>query len=65
MRSKPVQDEVNARAARVRARAGDKFQVNPVPHRYTARAFVEPKKGERLTDADRRRLLGGLDGARE
>lgn len=60
MRSEPVQAEVNKQAARMAARAGSKFQAHPSTHRWTARAFVEPKKGERLTDADRLALLRAL-----
>lgn len=62
MRSDPVQAEVNKVAGQIRARAGAKFQVHPSPHRYTARAFVEPKEGERLSDADRLALLRALGG---
>ncbi len=60
MRSQPVQSKVNAEAGRMSARAGDKFRVTPSPHRYTARAFVEPKPGERLSDADRLALIRAL-----
>ena len=52
-----AQPSVNAAAARVAADAGPKFQVKPSPHRYTARAFAEPKPGERLSDEDRLALL--------
>lgn len=62
MRSSPIQAEVNAEAARVRARAGSKFQVHPSTHRWTARAFVEAKEGERLSDADRLALLRAIQG---
>ncbi|UOQ56070.1 hypothetical protein MUN78_10175 [Leucobacter allii] len=65
MRSAPVQAKVNEEAGRIKARAGDKFQVHPSPHRYTARAFVEAKKGKKLTDADRQRLLEALGAAKE
>ena len=60
MRSEPVQSKVNAEAARMAARAGTKFRITPSPHRYTARAFVEPKPGVRLSDADRLALLRSL-----
>ncbi len=60
MRSEPVQAKVNSEAARVAARAGGKFRIMPSPHRYTARAFVEPKPGVRLNDADRLALLRAL-----
>lgn len=57
MRSAPIQAEVNAAAGRLKAAAGEKFQVKPSPHRWTARAFVEPKKGEHTTDEDVLALL--------
>lgn len=60
MRSEPVQRKVNEEAARMAARAGDKFQMTPSPHKWVGRAFVETKKGERLTDADRIALLRSL-----
>ena len=60
MRSDTMQSEVNAQAARVAARAGSKFQVHPSKHRWTARAFVETKEGETVTDSDRIALLRAL-----
>lgn len=63
MRSAPVQSKVNAEGARMAARAGGKFRVTPSPHRYTARAFVEPLPGEAVSDADRLALLRALGGA--
>ena len=60
MRSAPVQAEVNKAAARVAVRAGDKFQMNPGAHKWVARTFVEPKKDETLTHADRVALLRAL-----
>lgn len=60
MRSAPVQAEVNKAAARVAVRAGDKFQMNPGAHRWVARTFVEPKRDETLTHADRVALLRAL-----
>lgn len=64
MTSAPVQAEVNKRAARVAAAAGPKYRMVVRPHRWTARAFVEPVDGARVTDDDQRRLLGGLDAGR-
>lgn len=64
MRSPEVQAEVNRAAGRVRAAAGDKFQVHPSPHRWVARAFVEAKPDVRTTHADRERLLRALDSAK-
>lgn len=62
MRSAPVQAKVNAEGARMANRAGPKFRVTPSPHRWVARAFVEAKPGERLSDADRIALLRALGG---
>ena len=64
MRSAPVQAKVNAEAGRMAARAGAKFRVTPSPHRWVARAFVESKPGEKLSDADTAGLLGAIDSAR-
>lgn len=63
MRSPGVQAKVNEEAGRMAARAGAKFRVTPSPHRWTARAFVEPRPGEHLTDAERLALLRSVDGA--
>ena len=60
MRSPEVQKAVNAEAGRMSARAGAKFQVHPSTHRWTARAFVESKPGENLTDADVMSLLRSM-----
>lgn len=60
MRSEPVQAKVNSEAARVAASAGGKFRVTPSTHRWTARAFVEPRPGVRLSDEDRLALLRAL-----
>lgn len=62
MRSEPIQAKVNAEAGRMSARAGSKFRVKPDPHKWTARAFVESKPGERLSDADRMALLRAIRG---
>lgn len=63
MRSAPIQDNVNAEAARTAARAGSKYRIRPLTTRYTARAFVEMKPEERETDADRIALLRALGGS--
>lgn len=63
MRSAPVQAEVNKAAARMAAKAGPKFEMiveGKRPHRWTARAYVQGKEGERLSDADRLALLRSL-----
>ena len=62
MRSAPVQTVVNAEAARIASRAGEKYRMVPRSHRYTARAFVEPKPDEAVTDADTLRLLRAMGG---
>ena len=62
MRSEPIQRKVTAEAARIASRAGDKFQVEAKPHRWTARAYAETKKGVKLTDADRLALLRAVRG---
>ena len=64
MRSAPVQSLVNEKAGRISADAGPKYRVVVRPHRYTARAFVELRDGERATDADTAGLLGAIDSAR-
>lgn len=64
MTSAPVQAEVNKRAAKIAASAGPKYRMVVRPHKWTARAYVEPVEGERTTDADQRRLLGALDAGR-
>ncbi|QIK62339.1 hypothetical protein G7068_03290 [Leucobacter viscericola] len=64
MRSPAVQAEVNARAARVSAEAGPKYRMVVYPHRYSARAFVEPVAGAKISDADNARLLRALNAAR-
>ncbi|QAB17488.1 hypothetical protein Leucomu_05730 [Leucobacter muris] len=65
MRSAPVQAEVNRRAARIAAAAGKKYRLVVRPHRYTARAYVEPVEGAKITDADHARLLRALDAAKD
>lgn len=60
MRSEPIQKEVNRQAARLAANAGPKFGMRPKSHRWTARAYVHSVEGERLSDADVRRLLGAV-----
>lgn len=64
MRSASVQAEVNKAAGRISAAAGSDFQVHPSPHRWVARAFVEPKPGVRVTHFDRESLLRALSAAK-
>lgn len=65
MRSAPIQAKVNEKAAKVAAAAGPKYRMVVRPHRYTARAFVEPIEGAKVTDADQRRLIGGISAAKD
>lgn len=65
MRSAPVQAEVNRRGARIAAAGGKKYRLVERPHRYTARAYVEPVEGAKITDADQARLLRALDAAKD
>ncbi|GAA1579240.1 hypothetical protein ACIFOC_00443 [Leucobacter aridicollis] len=66
MTSAPVQSRVNEQAARVSAAAGSKFEMvvqGKRPSRRTARAYVQPREGVRLSDADRIALLRALEGS--
>lgn len=40
---KAQQPDVDARARRIAAAAGDGFEVESAPHKWTARAYVRPK----------------------
>lgn len=60
MRSDPVQGRLNAEGARRANRAGPKYRMVPSPHRYTARVFIEPKPGERISDSDTLGLLRSI-----
>ena len=64
MRSAPVQSLVNEKAGRISAAAGPKYRVVVRPHRYTARAFVEPRESEQISDADTIGLLRALGSAK-
>lgn len=64
MRSKPVQAEVNKRAAKMAAAAGPKYRMVVSPHKWTARAFVSAADGAKITDADVSGLARAIDAAR-
>lgn len=49
--------EVVRRARRIQAAAGENFEVNVVPHKYTARAFVRPKNVEGAVEEARSKTL--------
>lgn len=46
MTSAPVTAAVVREARRMAEQAGDNFEYNVSPHRYTARAYVRPKNTE-------------------
>lgn len=60
MTSQPVTAEVARRAHRIRAAAGDDFEVVVNPHKWTARAYVRATKG----GTDPGRLLRAIDAGR-
>lgn len=64
MRSKPVQDELNKRAAKIANAAGPKYRLIVSPHKWVARAFVAPIEGERIADSDVSKLARALDAGR-
>lgn len=65
MRSEPVQAEVLRRARRIQAAAGDNFEVVSRPHRWTARAYVQPKNyAGRREEAKHKRLTSAVDAGR-
>ena len=64
MRSKPVQDEVNKRAAKIANAAGPKYRLIVSPHKWVARAYVAPVDGAKITDSDQAGLLRALDAGR-
>lgn len=53
------------RAQAMQKAAGENFEVNIVPHKYTARAFIRPKNYEgRVQEAREKRLMRSIDAAR-
>lgn len=65
MTSRGVTAAVVRRAQAMQKAAGDNFEVNIVPHKYTARAFIRPSnyKG-RVEEAREKRLMRSIDAAR-
>lgn len=66
MTSREVTAEVVKAANKIQRAAGDDFEVNIVPHRYTARAYIRPKnaRGARAEARDKvlTRALGAAGG---
>lgn len=65
MTSRSVTSDVIKRAQAIQNAAGENFEVNVVPHKYTARAFIRPKNYEgAVQEAREKRLLRAIDAAR-
>lgn len=65
MTSPGVTAAVVRRAQAIQAAAGDNFEANIVPHKYTARAYIRAKNYEgAVQEAREKRLLRALDAAR-
>lgn len=59
------QPEVDARAQRIAAAAGEGFEAQPAPHKWTARAYVRPTTTEaRRREADEKVLNRSLAAGR-
>lgn len=57
MTSREVTAEVVKAAHRIQRAAGDDFEVNVVPHKYTARAYVRPKNARGAREEARNKVL--------
>ena len=57
MTSREVTAEVVKAAQRIQRAAGDDFEVNVVPHKYTARAYVRPKNARGAREEARNKVL--------
>lgn len=57
MTSREVTAEVVKAAQKIQRAAGDDFEVNVVPHRYTARAYVRPKNARGAREEARNKVL--------
>lgn len=65
MSSAPVQRLVDERAGLIAAAAGENFEAVSKPHRWTARAFVQPANGTGAREEARdKKLTGALNAAR-
>lgn len=57
MTSREATAAVIRAANRIRAAAGDDFEVNVVPHRWTARAYVRAKNARGMREEARNKVL--------
>jgi len=65
MTSPEATSAVVRRAQMIKSAAGENFEVNVVPHRYTARAFIRPANSEGAKQEARdKRLTRALDAGR-
>ncbi|MTE24830.1 hypothetical protein [Microbacterium sp. ZXX196] len=65
MTSKPVQDLVEERARKIQEAAGPNFEVVSRPHRWVARAFVQPANSTGAAEEAReKKLTGALSAGR-
>ena len=65
MISPPVVSEVARRAHAIQRAAGEDFEVNVVPHKWTARAFIRAKNARGAREEARNKVLTrAVDAAR-
>ncbi|RLP74353.1 hypothetical protein D9V32_13475 [Mycetocola tolaasinivorans] len=65
MTSREATSAVVRAAKRIQQNAGPDFEVNVVPHRYTARAYVRPANIEgAVAEAKDKKLTRAVHGAR-
>lgn len=65
MTSRPVTAEVVRRAKKMRDAAGEDFEYNVVPHKWTARAFVRAANAKGAREEARSKVLErSIDAAR-
>lgn len=65
MTSPPVTAEVVRRARAIQTAAGADFEVNVVPHKWTARAFIRAKNERGAREEARNKVLTrSIDAAR-
>lgn len=66
MTSRGATGAVIKTANRIQRAAGDDFEVNVVPHRWTARAYVRPKNARGAREEARNKVLTrALNAAKE
>lgn len=63
MTSREATAEVIGAARKIQRAAGDDFEVNVVPHRYTARAYVRAKNARGMREEARNKVLTRAVGA--